>query len=202
MIRAEVRFKNSEFIKALERNGYKSIAEFSRVSEVNYQYLIEYANLKHIFKCLKTKVKIATLLNSDLHTLFDKYEEVVENNKGNGNKVVAEIPISKIISLSSDSLKQLESDVSTDDEIENQSLKMEINNVLDTLKDREKTVLNHFFGLNGYKELNLDEIAEMFGITRERIRQVKEKAIRRLRHWTRSEKIANGWYERPIKEEE
>ena len=74
MIRAEVRFKNSEFIKALERNGYESIAEFSRASEVNYQYLIEYANLRHVFKDLKTKVKIATLLNSDLHTLFDKYE--------------------------------------------------------------------------------------------------------------------------------
>ena len=65
MIRAEIRFKNSAFIKALEKNGYDSIAEFSRAVDVNYISLVEYANLRYIFKDIKVKVRIAELLNSD-----------------------------------------------------------------------------------------------------------------------------------------
>ena len=49
MIRAEIRFKNSTFISELKRNGYKSIADFARQSEISYSALIDYANLKLIF---------------------------------------------------------------------------------------------------------------------------------------------------------
>ena len=58
MIRAEVRFKNSAFMKALERSKYNSIAEFSRESGIGYQYLVEYANLRHSFKKIEDQVKI------------------------------------------------------------------------------------------------------------------------------------------------
>ena len=60
---------------------------------------------------------------------------------------------------------------------------------LDTLKDREKDVIRMYFGIDHDYALTLNEIGEEFGLTRERVRQIKEKAIRRLRHRSRSQKL-------------
>lgn len=67
----------------------------------------------------------------------------------------------------------------------NESLSIEVDRALDTLTDREKDIVRFFFGI-GCSEMTLEEIGERFGLTRERVRQIKEKAIRRLRHSTRS----------------
>ena len=67
----------------------------------------------------------------------------------------------------------------------NESLATEVDRALDTLTDREKDIIKYFFGI-GYPEMTLEEIGEKFGLTRERVRQIKEKAIRRLRHSSRS----------------
>ena len=66
-----------------------------------------------------------------------------------------------------------------------ESLSNEIQRTLSTLADREREVVCRFFGL-GCSEMTLEEIAEEFGLTRERVRQIKEKAIRRLRQSSRS----------------
>ncbi len=62
----------------------------------------------------------------------------------------------------------------------NESLSTEVDRVLATLGDRERDIIRYFFGI-GVQELTLEEIGERFGLTRERVRQIKEKAIRRLR---------------------
>ena len=67
----------------------------------------------------------------------------------------------------------------------NESLATEVDRALDTLTDREKDIIKYFFGI-GCSEMTLEEIGEKFGLTRERVRQIKEKAIRRLRHSSRS----------------
>ncbi|MBU8892742.1 MAG: RNA polymerase sigma factor RpoD/SigA [Bacteroidales bacterium] len=66
-----------------------------------------------------------------------------------------------------------------------ESLIREIDRALATLTDRERDILKYFFGI-GVSEMTLEEIGDNFGLTRERVRQIKEKAIRRLRHSTRS----------------
>jgi RNA polymerase primary sigma factor len=66
------------------------------------------------------------------------------------------------------------------------SLKMEIERAISTLTPREADVIRLYFGLNGKHPLTLEEIAEEFDLTRERVRQIKEKAIRRLKHTARS----------------
>ncbi|GAB3726270.1 RNA polymerase sigma factor RpoD/SigA [Hymenobacter agri] len=68
----------------------------------------------------------------------------------------------------------------------NDSLRREVQRALSTLTLREADVLTLHFGLNGHAARTLEEIAEQFSLTRERVRQVKEKAIRRLKHTTRS----------------
>ena len=73
----------------------------------------------------------------------------------------------------------------------NDSLKDEIRNSLETLKDREKMVIKMYFGIERDYALTLNEIGEEFNLTRERVRQIKEKAIRRLRHRSRSKTLRN-----------
>jgi len=66
-----------------------------------------------------------------------------------------------------------------------ESLKAEINNALKTLNERERNVIEAFYGIN-QPELTLEEIGSKYGLTRERVRQIKEKAIRRLRTCTKN----------------
>jgi RNA polymerase primary sigma factor len=67
----------------------------------------------------------------------------------------------------------------------NESLAREIERALATLTERERDIIRLFFGIM-CQEMTLEEIGEKFGLTRERVRQIKEKAIRRLRHTSRS----------------
>lgn len=66
------------------------------------------------------------------------------------------------------------------------SLRKEIERSLSTLTLREGDVVRLYFGLNGLQPLTLEEIGERFDLTRERVRQIKEKAVRRLKHTSRS----------------
>jgi RNA polymerase primary sigma factor len=69
------------------------------------------------------------------------------------------------------------------------SLKREVQRSLSTLTQRESDVIALYFGLNGEHALTLEEIGEKFSLTRERVRQIKEKATRRLRHSSRSKTL-------------
>ncbi|MFC4666824.1 sigma-70 family RNA polymerase sigma factor [Falsiporphyromonas endometrii] len=69
----------------------------------------------------------------------------------------------------------------TDKELMDESLAREIDRTLSTLTDREAQIVKLFFGIGGHQEMTLEEIGDKFGLTRERVRQIKEKAIRRLR---------------------
>ncbi|MBQ4183393.1 MAG: sigma-70 family RNA polymerase sigma factor [Bacteroidales bacterium] len=73
----------------------------------------------------------------------------------------------------------------------NESLNTEIERALSTLTDREREIIKSFFGI-GCQEMTLEEIGERFGLTRERVRQIKEKAIRRLKSPSRS-KLLKGY---------
>jgi RNA polymerase primary sigma factor len=69
------------------------------------------------------------------------------------------------------------------------SLQMEVSRALSTLTEREAEVISSYFGLNGVRSMSLEEIGDKFNLTRERVRQIKEKATRRLRHTSRSKSL-------------
>ncbi len=73
-----------------------------------------------------------------------------------------------------------------DHELMNESLSREVERALSTLTQREAEVIRLYFGIGVEHSLTLEEIGEKFDLTRERVRQIKEKAIRRLRHTSRS----------------
>ncbi|MAV65221.1 MAG: RNA polymerase subunit sigma [Candidatus Marinimicrobia bacterium] len=78
---------------------------------------------------------------------------------------------------------------SPDKELNLDSLRDEVQSALSTLKERERDVIKMYFGIDYEYALTLNEIGEEFGLTRERVRQIKEKAIRRLRHRSRSRRL-------------
>ena len=76
-----------------------------------------------------------------------------------------------------------------DNKVMDTSMKEEIASALSTLTERERSVIEMYFGINRDRSFTLNEIGEQFSLTRERVRQIKEKAIRRLAHKTRSEPL-------------
>jgi RNA polymerase primary sigma factor len=71
------------------------------------------------------------------------------------------------------------------------SLRTEIERALGTLTSREADVIRLFFGLNEQQPMTLEEISQIFGLTRERVRQIKEKGVRRLKNTNRSRILMN-----------
>ncbi len=82
-----------------------------------------------------------------------------------------------------------ESQLSPVDEASKQLLKDHLDEVLSTLSDREARVLKLRFGLEGSKQMTLEEVGKVFGVTRERIRQIEAKALRKLKHPSRRKKL-------------
>ncbi|MBI5060058.1 RNA polymerase sigma factor RpoD/SigA [candidate division KSB1 bacterium] len=76
-----------------------------------------------------------------------------------------------------------------DSKLMQESLRQEIERALSTLSEREAEVVRLYFGLGREHPLTLEEIGELFKLTRERVRQIKEKALRRLRHASRSKAL-------------
>lgn len=76
-----------------------------------------------------------------------------------------------------------------DKKLIHESLSVEINSVLEVLPSREAEVIKLFYGIGGQNAMTLEEIGRMFGLTRERVRQIKEKALRRLKNNTSSKAL-------------
>ncbi len=68
-------------------------------------------------------------------------------------------------------------------------LAQDLAEVLDTLEEREAEIIRLYFGLGDIEPLTLDQIGELYGLTRERVRQIKERALNRLRHPVRSKNL-------------
>ncbi|WP_166962942.1 sigma-70 family RNA polymerase sigma factor [Yeosuana marina] len=73
-----------------------------------------------------------------------------------------------------------------DNNLMNDSLNIEVNRALNMLSEKEAEVIRHYYGINNENPMSLQEIGDSFGLTRERVRQIKEKGIRRLRHTSKS----------------
>ena len=111
-------------------------------------------------------------------------KDVTETMKNAGRHVSMDAPVSSNEDSSSTMYDLMQSEDSPNPEsgLVKQSLKDEVGRVLSTLTVREAEVVSCFFGLNGILPMSLEEIAQRYELTRERVRQIKEKAIRRLKH--------------------
>ena len=115
--------------------------------------------------------------------------EVVDTLKISGRHVSMDAPFVQGEENSLLDVLENDSEDKPDSGLINDSLRREVQRALSTLTQREADVVTLYFGLNGEHAMTLEEIGENFNLTRERVRQIKEKAIRRLRHTSRSKAL-------------
>lgn len=115
--------------------------------------------------------------------------EVVDTLKISGRHVSMDAPFVQGEENSLLDVLENDGEDKPDSGLINDSLRKEVQRALSTLTQREADVITLYLGLNGEHAMTLEEIGEKFNLTRERVRQIKEKAIRRLRHTSRSKAL-------------
>ena len=141
-----------------------------------------YSNLEQEFEREPNASELANELDMDV-------SEVADTLKISGRHVSMDAPFAQGEDNRLLDVIQNDQQPNPDFILMNESLKAEIGRALSTLSEREAEVVNLYFGLNKEHSLTLEEIGERFNLTRERVRQIKEKAIRRLRHASRSKNL-------------
>ena len=138
-----------------------------------------YAVLEQKYERPPTPEEIAELVELSL-------TEVQQSLKNTGRHVSMDAPLIEGEDSNLYDVMGSEDSPNPDAELMLESLREEIRRALDTLTPREADVVSSYFGLNAGCSMTLEEIGERFDLTRERVRQIKEKAIRRLKQTTRS----------------
>jgi RNA polymerase primary sigma factor len=141
-----------------------------------------YRNLEQEFEREPSKNELATELDMN-------EKDVAEALKIFRRHVSVDAPFSESDESSLLDIIQNDQLPSPDNSLMSESLKKDIESALTTLSERESEVLKLYFGFTKDHSYTLEEIGDKFNLTRERVRQIKEKAIRRLRHASRSKNL-------------
>lgn len=189
-ILARTRFYNERLVKARKNYGINSIKLAAKVIGITEVSLGNYERMSGYPKP-EIAEKIANFYNKKVEWLFEETYKKIAKAKRNFGKPYLEQSISQAeyISLESKEVKLLEDHSISPviDKINKDDMHKTVNEALSTLTEKERMVIEQYFGINREYAMTLNEIAEGLGVTKERVRQIKEKAIWMLRHRSRSE---------------
>jgi RNA polymerase primary sigma factor len=167
----------------------QALAEQSRIVRLPLNRVGSLNKISKTFSELEQKFEREPSPEELAEVLEVSTNEIVDTMKISGRHVSMDAPFvqgeenSLLDVLENDSEDTPDSDLMVD------SLRKEVQRALSTLTQREADVVTYYFGLNGAHVMTLEEIGEKFNLTRDRVRQIKEKAIRRLRHTSRSKAL-------------
>ncbi|MCX2744335.1 sigma-70 family RNA polymerase sigma factor [Mangrovivirga sp. M17] len=164
----------------------QALAEQSRIVRLPLNRVGSLNKISKTFSDLEQKYEREPSPEELADVLEITASEVVDTMKISGRHVSMDAPFSQGEENSLLDVLENEGEDKPDLELMSDSLRREVLRALSTLTAREADVIMLYFGLNGEHALTLEEIGERFNLTRERVRQIKEKAIRRLRHTSRS----------------
>jgi RNA polymerase primary sigma factor len=166
----------------------QALAEQSRIVRLPLNKIGSINKINKAFARLEQEYERAPSMAELAEVLEMSLEEVKQSLANSGRHLSMDAPLSNDES-SSNSLY----DVMSNDDVPGpesrlmvDSLRGEIERSLHTLTTREADVVRLYFGIGGSHSMTLEEIGERFDLTRERVRQIKEKALRRLKHTSRS----------------
>src|SRR6202046_2475508 len=163
----------------------QAIAEQSRIVRLPLNQVGSLSKISKAFSKLEQEFEREPSpeeLADMLETTVDKISDTLSNS---GRHVSMDAPF--VQGEENTLLDVLENqEPNTDSILINESLSEEIKRSLSTLTEREREIIVLFFGLGTNHPLSLEEIGEKFNLTRERVRQIKDKALQRLRHTSRS----------------
>lgn len=164
----------------------QALAEQARVVRLPLNRVGSLNKISRAFSELEQKFQREPSSEELAEVLELSVDEVEKTIRSGGRQVSVDAPFvqgeenSLLDVLSSDQVD------TPDTALMHDSLQREVSRALSTLTERESEVICDYFGLNGHTAMTLEEIGEKFNLTRERVRQIKEKATRRLRHTSRS----------------
>jgi RNA polymerase primary sigma factor len=167
----------------------QALAEQSRIVRLPLNRVGSLNKISKTFSDLEQKFEREPSPEELAEVLDISASEVVDTLKISGRHVSMDAPF--VQGEENSLLDVLENDMENkpDQGLIDDSLRKEVARALSTLTQRESDVIALYFGLDGNHPMTLEEIGEKFNLTRERVRQIKEKAIRRLRHTSRSKAL-------------
>ncbi|MBW4891352.1 RNA polymerase sigma factor RpoD/SigA [Mucilaginibacter sp. HMF5004] len=192
LIKAAKRFDETKGFKFISyavwwirQSILQAIAEQSRIVRLPLNQVGSLSKISKAFSKLEQEYEREPSpeeLADILETTVDKISDTLSNS---GRHVSMDAPF---VSGEENTLLDVlgNNEPNTDFNLINESLSEEIKRSLSTLTEREREIVILFFGLGGSSPLSLEEIGEKFNLTRERVRQIKDKALQRLRHTSRS----------------
>jgi RNA polymerase primary sigma factor len=167
----------------------QALAEQSRIVRLPLNRVGSLNKISKTFSVLEQKYEREPSPDELADVLDVTSSEVVDTMKISGRHVSMDAPFTQGEENSLLDVLENDTDPTPDQGLINDSLRKEVQRALSTLTQREADVISLYFGLNGEHSMTLEEIGEKFNLTRERVRQIKEKAIRRLRHTSRSKTL-------------
>jgi len=194
LIKAALRFDETRGFKFISyavwwirQSILQALAEQSRIVRLPLNKIGSINKINRAFSDLEQKYGRPPTPEEIAESLDITIEEVKQSIKNNGRHLSMDAPL-KDSEDSNNMYEVMSSDSSPkpDKQLMNESLRREIERSLSTLTPREADVIRLYFGLSGKHPMTLEEIVEKFDLTRERVRQIKEKSIRRLKHTSRS----------------
>lgn len=169
----------------------QALAEQARIVRLPLNKIGSISKINRAYSELEQRLERPPSADELAHELEMPVADIKQALASSGRHVSMDAPLVEGDESSSSMYDVLENDTLPSPELSllNDSLRKEINRSLETLTQREAEVLKYYFGLDGKPAISLDEIGQRFELTRERVRQIKEKAIRRLKHTGRSKML-------------
>lgn len=167
----------------------QALAEQSRIVRLPLNRVGSLNKISKTFSELEQKYEREPSPDELAEVLEVSTSEIVDTLKISGRHVSMDAPFVQGEENSLLDVLENDSEDTPDSGLMTDSLRREVQRALSTLTPREADVVTLYFGLNGEHAMTLEEIGEKFNLTRERVRQIKEKAIRRLRHTSRSKAL-------------
>lgn len=166
----------------------KALADYSRIVRIPFNRIGSISKVNKAYAILEQQYERKPSAD-EIALLLELSEKEVEEAMRNSSSyhLSLDAPIDEGQGIGLINTFQSKEFPETDEILIKQSLKEEIQRSLSRLTEKERDIINLFYGLlNGGYYISLEEIGERYDLTRERVRQIKEKAIRRLKHTSRS----------------
>lgn len=167
----------------------QALAEQSRIVRLPLNRVGSLNKISKTFSELEQKFQREPSSEELAEVLDISTEEVTDTMKISGRHVSMDAPFVQGEENSLLDVLANDSEETPDSSLMMDSLRREVQRALSTLTQRESDVISYYFGLNGEQAMTLEEIGQKYNLTRERVRQIKEKATRRLRHSSRSNSL-------------
>jgi RNA polymerase primary sigma factor len=167
----------------------QALAEQARIVRLPLNKIGSINKINRTFSELEQRFEREPSVQEIAQVLEMAPDEVKESLKSSGRHVSMDAPITSDEEGSMYDVLDNKDTPSPDKGLITDSLRKEIERALSTLTHREANIIRLYFGLNGKHAHTLEEIGEEFNLTRERVRQIKEKAIKRLKNATRCKNL-------------